>query len=80
MTDQTNFTISWGRTANSKNLLQIGFRYSKDGQPGNGGSQPWRCVKKDDACKGRLWTKGNNLLVTPPPHNHDANYTDAETK
>ena len=35
---------------------------------------------KYESCKGRLWTKGVTLMATPIPHNHDANFADAEKK
>ena len=53
MTDQTYLTIIRGRTANSKNIHHIGFRYSKVGLLRKDDSQAWRSVKKNNACKGR---------------------------
>ena len=47
MSDESNssFSIIRRRTANSKNVLHLGFRYSKDRKPRKDGSQSWRCVK-----------------------------------
>ena len=65
---------SRGRTAKSKNAVHLGFRYSQDGKLRKDGSQSWRCVKKDES-------KGLSLTETPAiPHNHEADFIDAETK
>ena len=68
-------TLIRGRTAKSKNAVHLGFRYSQDGKLRKDGSQSWRCVKKDESCKGL------SLTETPAiPHNHEADFIDAETK
>ncbi len=48
--------IVTGRTVKSQNLLYHGFRYSKDGKLTTTGLQAWRCVLKNEKCKGIVYT------------------------
>lgn len=68
-----------GRTTTSQNLLHNGHRYSKDRKLQDG-RQAWRCVRKDNRCKGRLYTQRDELVGTVQSHNHEADFADTESK
>ena len=53
-------------------LLHRGFRYSKDGQITRDGRQAWKCVKKNDKCRGRLYSLNVSLVTVTQTQNHDA--------
>ena len=62
MYDEDTVKIIRGRTPTSQNLLHGGFRYSKDGKLTTDGRQAWRCVRKKDCCRGRLYTLNESLV------------------
>ena len=80
MFDEESVKLVRGRTASSLNLLHRGFRYSKDGKLTLDGRQAWRCVKKNDKCRGRLYTLDGSLKSVTQPHNHDADIADCEVR
>ena len=80
MFDETTVKLVRERTATSLNLLHRGFRYSKDGKLTLDGRQAWRCVKKNDKCRGRLYTLDGSLVSVTQPHNHDADIADCEVR
>lgn len=69
-----------GRTANSQNLLHAGFRYSKDTNLMKDGRQSWRCVRKNDKCRGRVYTIEGRLHSVGKPHIHEPDLADCEVK
>lgn len=69
-----------GRTHNSQNLLHQGYRYSKNGKLTTDGRQAWRCVRKNDKCRGRLYTYDKKLQVITQQHNHDADIADSDVR
>ena len=80
MYDEDTVKIIRGRTPTSQNLLHSGFRYSKDGKLTTDGRQAWRCVRKKDSCRGRLYTLNESLVKVTQIHNHDADIADCELK
>ena len=58
-----------GRTHNSKNLINAGYRYSKDGKVLTDGRQSWRCVKRNK-CHGRIYTINDTFHCLGKPHSH----------
>ena len=70
-------TLIRGRTSNSTNFLHNGFRYSKDSKETQDGRQAWRCVLKNQRCRGRLYTEHP---LTLPPHTHDPDFSECEAK
>ena len=80
MYDEDTVKIIRGRTPTSQNLLHGGFRYSKDGKLTTDGRQAWRCVRKKDCCRGRLYTLNESLVKVTQIHNHDADIADCELK
>ena len=73
-------TIVRGRTPISKNLLHLGFRYSKDSKLMKDGRQAWRCIKRDQKCKGRLYTLEGHFHSTGQVHVHVADPADCEVR
>ena len=80
MYDEDTVKVIKGRTPTSQNLLHGGFRYSKDGKLTTDGRQAWRCVRKKDCCRGRLYTLNESLVKVTQIHNHDADIADCELK
>ena len=86
--NEDDVRIVRGRTHNSQNLLHRGYRYSKDGKltvdkPDGrqaDGRQAWRCVRKKDKCRGRLYTLNEQLRHVTKPHNHDMDIADSEVR
>ena len=72
-----SFKIVRGRTAGSQNLLHNGHRYSRAAKLQDG-RESWRCVQKKNRCKGRLYTRGGEIVGTPLPHNHEPDFGDSE--
>ncbi len=72
--------IVTGRTVKSQNLLYHGFRYSKDGMLTTTGLQAWRCVLKNEKCKGRIYTLNGRLHSIMKHHNHDSDIADCELR
>ena len=74
---ESSVTFIQGRTKGSRNAIYGGYRYTKDGDLTNGCTS-WRCVIR--GCKGRLHTRGDNVVAIKGEHIHEPNVEECNVK